>query len=109
MTMKTAASDIDISWQSISFALISAAILLIPDVYAGAQESAVGNYICYIADNFTGNAGRGIATIGISVIGTLASLGRVTWTQAIIAGIGVAVLFGAGQVVASLGGGICTV
>ena len=77
--------------------------LLMSDLYATVQNSDVGNYICYVADNFSGNAGRGIATIGISVLGTLALLGRVTWTQAIVIGVGCAVLFGAPTIIMDLG------
>ena len=79
--------------------------LLMSDLYAGrvGVNSDVGNYICVIADNFSGNAGRGIATIGISVIGTLALLGRITWTQALVVGVGCAVLFGAPALIVTLG------
>ena len=84
---------------------ICVACLLMSDSYAGRAgvNSAVGNYICIIADNFSGNAGRGIATIGISVIGTLALLGRITWTQALVVGVGCAVLFGAPALITTLG------
>lgn len=92
------------SWYCAFLALTTAIIVVIPDLYAAtAVNSDVGNYICYIADNFEGNAGRGIATIGMSVLGTLALLGRVTWTQALIIGVGVAVLFGAPAIIIDLG------
>src|SRR4051812_12968353 len=101
---KTAVINQDFSWHLMVLALLSALVLLIPDLYAvTAQNSMVGNYICFIADNFEGNAGRGIATIGLSVLGTLALLGRVTWTQAIVIGVGCAVLFGAPGIAQTLG------
>jgi type IV secretory pathway VirB2 component (pilin) len=104
MTSKTDARDIEmwVRWET--FAIVTALAMLIPDLYAQtAQDSDVGNYICFVADNFSGNAGRGIATIGISVIGTLALVGRITWTQAIIVGVGCSVLFGAPTIITSLG------
>lgn len=48
--------------------------------------------------------GRGIATLGIIIIGISATLGRVTWTQAMIVGVGISVIFGA----AALAGMIAT-
>src|SRR2546430_1584680 len=106
MTVNTAATCANRAWRVAGLTLLSFG-LLIPDLYAQV-DSNVGNYICLIADNFTGSAGRGIATIGISVIGTLACLGRVTWTQAIVVGVGVAVLFSASTFLTQLGaGGTC--
>ena len=104
MKTQTAAIELDLSWQLLGWALLCAFVMLIPDVHAYSyQNSDVGNYICWVADNFEGNAGRGIATIGISTIGILALLGRVTWTQAMIVGVGCAVLFGAPNIIISLG------
>ncbi len=115
MKTQTATIDLEMSWHLASLALISAIVLMMPDVLfaaaglAPSAQSDVGNYICNIADNFTGNAGRGIATIGISVLGTLALLGRVTWTQALVIGVGCSVLFGAPYMIVSMGGaqGFC--
>jgi len=103
MKMRTAAIDLDLSWYIISLAFISAIILLAPDAHAYTpMNSDVGNFICWVSNNFEGNAGRGIGTIGISVLGVLALLGRVTWTQALIVGVGVAVLFGAPTIITQI-------
>ena len=106
MKIKSATIDLNLSWQILGLAFICITYLLMSDLNAAARvgvNSAVGNYICVIADNFSGNAGRGIATIGISVIGTLALLGRITWTQALVVGVGCAVLFGAPALITTLG------
>ena len=108
--MKTVAIDMRLSWQIAQLVLLTAIVLLLPGVLHAQTpvNSAMGGYICTIADNFLGNAGRGIATIGISVIGISALIGRITWTQALIVGVGVAVLFGAPTIIMQLGAlGIC--
>jgi len=107
MQTKSSVSVLQLSWQVVGFVLVAAAVSMIPDLlYAQtAQNSNVGNSICWIADNFEGNAGRGIATIGISTIGILALIGRVTWTQAIVVGTGCSVIFGAPELAASFNSG----
>lgn len=108
--MKTANQELDTLNHMAQIALISAILIVIPSILLAqtAQNSAVGGMICYIADNFLGNAGRGIATIGISVLGVGAILGKITWIQAMIVGIGVAVLFGAPAIAVALGAwGVC--
>lgn len=47
----------------------------------------------------TGNTGKGLATIAITVIGIGALLGKVSWGMAIIVGIGVDIVFGAAGIV----------
>jgi type IV secretory pathway VirB2 component (pilin) len=65
--------------------------------------SEVGNAICQVPIAvITGNVGRGIATIGIIVLGVMATLGRITWTQAVVVGVGISVIFGAAAVVRML-------
>ena len=104
MKAKAAAIDSRLFWQLTGFTFVTIILIMLPGVvFAGPLDTGVGTYICLIADNFSGNAGRGIATIGISVLGTLAILGRVTWTQALIIGVGVATLFGAPAIIQQLG------
>ena len=58
--------------------------------------AAVGTGLCSVPNAvLNGNIGRAIATLGIIIIGIGATLGRVTWTQAIIVGVGISVIFGA--------------
>jgi type IV secretory pathway VirB2 component (pilin) len=108
--MKTMAEELDDSIRIAQIALVSAVLIMVPSLLMAQTpvNSAVGNYICLIANNFMGNAGRGIATIGISVLGIGALLGKISWIQAMVVGVGVAVLFGAPYIALDLGAtGIC--
>jgi type IV secretory pathway VirB2 component (pilin) len=108
--MKAIAQELDFSWKIAQLALLSAFLILIPSLLVAQTpvNSSVGNYICFIANNFGGNAGRGIATIGISVLGIGALLGKISWIQALVVGVGVAVLFGAPALIVDLGAtGVC--
>ena len=58
---------------------------------------------CNAAGLFVGNAGKGLATLGIATIGILATFGRVTWTQALVVGVGITTLFTAAYIAVDLG------
>lgn len=76
-------------------------IMLLPSgAFAG---DVIGDTLCGVAAWFTGTLGQGIATLAILVIGVGALMGKVSWGMAIIVGIGVAVIFGAPQIVSQLG------
>jgi type IV secretion system protein VirB2 len=83
---------------------VAYAVMLLPSE-ALAGGGTIGNVLCNVADWFTGPVGQGIATLAILVIGIGALMGKVSWGMAIIVGIGVAVIFGAPQIVAELGTG----
>jgi type IV secretion system protein VirB2 len=65
----------------------------------------MGNVLCTVVRWFTGNTGKGLATIAITIIGIGALLGKVSWGMAMIVGIGVAIVFGAAQLVNTMGAG----
>ena len=69
------------------------------------DSGVLGGLLCGVAAWFTGSVGQGIATLAIIVIGIGALMGKVSWGMAIIVGLGVAVIFGAPQIVTELGGG----
>ncbi len=69
------------------------------------DSTILGGLLCGVAAWFTGSVGQGIATLAIIVIGIGALMGKVSWGMAIIVGLGVAVIFGAPQIVQELGGG----
>lgn len=91
--------------------MLAYATFLVPsDAFAQYMGNAgggdtIGNLLCNVADWFTGPVGRGIATLAILVIGVGALMGKVSWGMAIIVGIGIAVIFGAPQIVDELGAG----
>lgn len=76
-----------------------------PDLASAAAEpTALTNVLCGVVGWFQGPVGAGIATLAIIIIGVGALLGKVSWGMAIIVGIGVAIVFGAGSIVEALGG-----
>ena len=68
-----------------------------------AGGNTIGRVLCNVVHWFNGKIGQGIATLAIIVIGIGALMGKVSWGMAIIVGIGVAVIFGAGNIVQELG------
>ena len=109
--MKTSTKDLSMAWQISLLMLFCAVLIMLPDLsYAQATTAAstdtvVGNTLCKVVGWFTGNTGKGIATIAIIVIGVGALMGKVSWGMAIIVGIGVALIFGAASIVNSISAG----
>lgn len=100
--------------RSASMALMLAvcmAVMMLPELahaggggFGGGQGGAtIGQVLCNVVNWFTGPVGQGIATLAIIVIGVGALMGKVSWGMAIIVGVGVAVIFGAGTIVNELG------
>jgi type IV secretion system protein VirB2 len=87
--------------------LLAAVIVMMPEM-ALATDTPMGNVLCTVVDWFTGNTGKGLATIAITIIGIGALLGKVSWGMAIIVGIGVAIVFGAAGIVDAMGAGAGT-
>lgn len=79
-------------------------ILVMPDIAAAAGGETIARVLCNVVKWFTGSVGKGIATLAIIIIGVGALMGKVSWGMAIIVGIGVAVIFGAANIVEDLGG-----
>jgi len=95
------------TWHLCLASLFGIAIVLMPDLaLAGPSDTPMGQVLCTVVQWFTGNTGKGLATIAITIIGIGALLGKVSWGMAIIVGIGVAIVFGAAGIVdAMMGGG----
>ena len=100
---------------SVAWCLVIAyAVMLLPtDALAvTGSQNPIADVLCRVIDWFTGPVGSGVATLAIIVIGVGALMGKVSWGMAIIVGIGVAVIFGAGTIVNLLspgGGQQCTI
>src|SRR4051812_33815987 len=103
--MKTQTKDLSLAWQICLMVMLSAVVLMTPD-YAFAATTPMGDVLCTVTAWFTGNTGKGLATIAITVIGIGALLGKVSWGMAIIVGIGVAIIFGAAGIVTAMGGNL---
>ena len=90
--------------QGWTFALcltLALAMTMLPQ--AAMAGDTIGDVLCSVVGWFTGPVGRGIATLAIIVIGVGALMGKVSWGMAIIVGVGVAVVFGAPEIVGELG------
>jgi type IV secretory pathway VirB2 component (pilin) len=108
--MKTSTQQLSSAWQMSLLMLFAAVVIMIPDLAFAtpaleANDTVIGSSLCKVVGWFTGNTGKGIATIAIIVIGVGALMGKVSWGMAIIVGIGVALIFGAGSMVSSIGTG----
>lgn len=101
-----------LDWQSnvwgLTLALFAVYVVaMMPEIALaqGGTDTKIGDVLCNVVSWFTGNAGQGIATLAIIVIGIGALMGKVSWGMAIIVGIGVAVIFGASTLVDQLDAG----
>ena len=103
--MKT--TNLSNAWQITMMVMLSAIVILLPDMAfaAAGQDTPIGNALCNVAAFFTGNTGKGLATLAIIVIGVGALMGKVSWGMAIIVGLGTALIFGAAAMVNAIGAG----
>ena len=90
----------DKTWRFCLCLLVAYTVLMVPSM---AHADTIGELLCTVADWFTGPIGQGIATLAIITVGVGALMGKVSWGMAIIVGIGVAVIFGAPEIVGELG------
>ncbi len=108
--MKVRTKYLNISWRCCLLMMLAAAVITMPDLaFAGSNNTPMGNVLCTVVGWFTGNTGKGLATIAITVIGIGALLGKVSCGMAIIVGIGVSIVFGAAGIVSRMGGGVTSV
>lgn len=104
--MKNNKKQLFISWQVSLLAMLAAVIIMMPDfAHAAGTNTPMGNVLCTVTNWFTGNTGKGLATIAVTIIGIGALLGKVSWGMAIIVGIGIAIVFGAATLVNTMGAG----
>lgn len=101
--MKT--TNLSTAWQMSLIIMLSAIVVMMPDLALAGSNTPVGNAMCTVANWFTGNTGQGLATLAIVVIGVGALMGKVSWGMAIIVGLGVALIFGAAAMVGAINAG----
>jgi type IV secretory pathway VirB2 component (pilin) len=101
--MKTGTYELNKTWKAVMVAMFVVLVTALPDL-AFAYNSDLGYVICNAAYLFTGNAGKGLATIGISILGVGALLGKVSWGLAIVVGVGIALIFYAPGIIVAIGG-----
>jgi type IV secretion system protein VirB2 len=103
--MKTHTKELSFAWQVCLMVMLAVAVVMAPDFAYAGTNTPMGNVLCTVVRWFTGNTGKGLATIAITIIGIGALLGKVSWGMAIIVGIGVAIVFGAASIVDAMGAG----
>lgn len=109
--MKQSNETIDLVWNAtLAIAAVAIFAMLPLEALAGTGNTGnVGNtaldqLFCNIIQFVTGNIGKGIATIALIVIGLGALMGKISWGMALIVAIGIAVVFGAGNIVDAISG-----
>lgn len=105
----TKTKSLSLNWQICMMVMLSAAVVLLPDLAHATNNTPMGNVLCTVLGWFTGNTGKGLATIAVTVIGVGALLGKVSWGMAMIVGIGVAIVFGAAGIVSAMGAGVTNI
>lgn len=98
----TKKADLSLSWQVCAAMVLSALVIMVPDFVAATNDTPFGNMFCTVKEWFTGNTGKGLATIAITIIGIGALLGKVSWGMALIVGVGIAIVFGATGIIDAL-------
>ena len=78
-----------------------AVAFLMPEM--AAAGTVLADTLCDAVEFITEGAGAAIATLAIIVIGIGALMGKVSWGMAIIVALGIAIIFGAGQLAEALG------
>jgi type IV secretion system protein VirB2 len=68
----------------------------------GTKGTAIGGMLCTVASWFTGNVGKGLAVIGVAIVGISAMKGRVSMKVAIFVMLGIAIIFGAPSIVKAM-------
>ncbi len=97
--MKTQTKDLATAWQISLLVMLSAIVIMLPDMAFASGETPIGNSLCNAVSFFSGKTGKALATIAILIIGIGALMGKVSWGMAIIVGCGVALIFGAAAMV----------
>lgn len=95
----------DTTWSAFLTITLFAAAMLLPETALADGQTPIGAVVCDILTWLTGATGRAIATLAIIIIGVGALMGKVSWGMAIIVAVGVAIVFGAPEILNLLGGG----
>lgn len=82
--------------------LLLATTVLFPNI--SFAQGAIGNTLCNIVDLLVGNLGRAIANLAVIFLGIGMFFGKVSWNSAMAVAVGIALVFGAGNVVNMVAG-----
>ncbi len=98
-TLVSKRKGLAMSWQLCAVMLVAATVMMLPSLSFASNDTPIGAIYCLVAKWFTGNTGKGIATIAVTIIGIGALLGKVSWGMALIVGLGIALVFGGAALV----------
>lgn len=93
--------DSETCWKLSVVACLSGMFLMVPELAIADDEDggAIADALCRISNALTGKIGRGIATIGVVMLGIGLFLGKLSWGLAVAVGIGIAGIFGATSII----------
>ncbi len=86
-----------------AFVLLFAENVLATTSYSNTND-VIGNTLCRLTQNLTGNTAKAIGTLAIFATGISLFMGKVQWTTAAMIAVGVGVLFSANSLVGFLSG-----
>ena len=87
------------------FTILSVAIIIMAfDSLAGAGSDPVGDALCNLIKVFRGNTARGIAVVGIIVLGIQTLRGKLQWEVALVIVTAIIILFKAPDIVNMVSG-----
>jgi type IV secretory pathway VirB2 component (pilin) len=67
------------------------------------EGTAIGGVLCTVASWFTGNVGKGLAVIGVSILGIALAKGKISMRTVFFVALGIAIIFGAAAIANALG------
>lgn len=87
--------------------LFAICLYLIPELsYAAAPaDNAIAQVVCNVVNQLTGPIGQAVSTVAVIFIGIGLFMGKISWGLALGIAIGMAMLFGAENIVGWIGGG----
>lgn len=85
-----------------------ALILTSADAFATTTTDPIGDALCNMIKIFSGNTARGIAIVGVIVLGIQTLRGQLKWEVALVIVAGIIILFQAPAIITMVGGGTDT-
>ena len=80
-------------------------IMISADAFAAASADPIGDALCKMIKIFSGNTARGIAIVGVIVLGIQTLRGQLKWEVALVIVAGIIILFQAPAIITMVGGG----
>jgi type IV secretory pathway VirB2 component (pilin) len=101
--LQTISAQRDAAWSAFLTLALFAGVMLLPSV--ALADTPIADTLCTLVEWMTGTTGKAVATLAIIIIGVGALMGKVSWGMAIIVALGIAIVFGAEQILELLDSG----